>query len=122
MTLRQRNDSTNSLGSEKGQKFHDKKVLLRLAKEAMKRIKYDNTNIGTTMFDENELDGWNFLSERIFELPRNAKFVKVLNHRLAEADNIHKMLLKEESRKNKLKNRSSFKIAATVMTMEKKIS
>lgn len=122
MTLRKRNDSTNSLGSEKGQKFHDKKVLLRLAKEAMKRIKYDNTNIGTTMFDENELDGWNFLSERIFELPRNAKFVKVLNHRLAEADNIHKMLLKEESRKNKLKNRSSFKIAATVMTMEKKIS
>jgi hypothetical protein len=122
MTLRQRNDSTNSLGSEKGQKFHDKKVLLRLAKEAMKRIKYDNTNIGTTMFDENELDGWNFLSERIFELPRNAKFVKVLNHRLAEADNIHKMLIKEEARKNKLKNRSSFKIAATVMTMEKKIS
>jgi hypothetical protein len=48
------------------------------------------------MFDENELDGWNFLAERIFELPRNAKFKKVLNHRLAEADNIHKMLLKEE--------------------------
>ena len=59
---------------------------MRLAREAIKSIKYDNTNIGTTLFDENELDGWSFLSERIFELPRNAKFVKVLNQRLNEAD------------------------------------
>ena len=76
-----------SLNQQKGHKFHDKDAILKKAKLALKNIIYDNKKIGASVFDvDKEMQGWNFISEKIFELPRNDQFVKVLNKRLTEAE------------------------------------
>ena len=56
--------------------------MVEKAKVALKEIKYDQKIFGSTLFDKlQEFDGWNFISEKIFELPRNEKFIKVLEQR-----------------------------------------
>lgn len=51
------------------------------------------------MFDDMEtFEGWNYIADKIFELPRNQKFVKVLEQRFTEAELIQKK-----------KNRAKFK-------------
>lgn len=57
--------------------------MVEKARVALRNIKYDQkTNPGSTLFDKlQEFDGWNFISEKIFELPRNEKFIKVLEQR-----------------------------------------
>ena len=52
------------------------------ARFALKGIKYEKVNPGSTLFDKlQEFDGWNFISEKIFELPRNDKYKEVLLQR-----------------------------------------
>ena len=62
--------------------YHSRIEMMENAKKALKDIKYDNknnVNKGQSMFDDMEaFEGWNYIADKIFELPRNAKFVKVL--------------------------------------------
>jgi len=46
--------------------------MMALMKYSMSTIKYDKKVTGNTMFNDiKEFQGWNFITNKIFELPRN---------------------------------------------------
>lgn len=76
------NNEPEPLYQKRAPQYHDSEKMVEKAKVALKEIKYDQKIFGSTLFDKlQEFDGWNFISEKIFELPRNEKFIKVLEQR-----------------------------------------
>ena len=95
------------------QLYHSKVEMVENAKKALKDIKYDNKNNpnkGQSMFDDMEaFEGWNYIADKIFELPRNKEFTKVLEQRFTEAE-----LIQRKKNRAKFKKRGlSFKKSNT---------
>ena len=71
--------------------------MVDLMKYSLSTIKYDKKVTGNTMFnDMKEMGGWDFLTTRIFELPRNQQYLNVIDKRHAQAYEIKQ---KEQKRK-----------------------
>ena len=62
--------------------------MVKYAMHALKAIKYDKKITGIAMFEEDEgtFEGWSFLMQKMFQLPRNERFLRVLNLREKMAD------------------------------------
>ena len=69
------------------QRYHDSKEMIKNAMQVLKEMKYQKLSKGErSIFDEDlEFDGWHYIAERIFELPRSDRFVKVLEERYKQA-------------------------------------
>jgi hypothetical protein len=54
--------------------------MIRNAIEALREMKYKKlSRCEPSIFDEDmEFDGWHYIAERMFELPRSERFTKVL--------------------------------------------
>jgi hypothetical protein len=70
-----------------GSKQYDMKEMRDYGLGCLAQTKYSSAVSGSTLFDDiKEFHGWEFLTNKIFGLPRNEKYNHVLTHRSGEAD------------------------------------
>mmetsp|Transcript_39590 Transcript_39590/g.60553 ORF Transcript_39590/g.60553 Transcript_39590/m.60553 type:complete len:91 (-) Transcript_39590:2124-2396(-) len=77
---------------------HNKEDMVRFAMKALRAIKYDKKITGITMFEDidDTFSGWNFIMRKIFQLPRNERFLRVLTIREEEANKNRERALQRE--------------------------
>ena len=83
-------------------------MMLSIAKNALNSIQYQKRP-GSNLFDElHEFEGWNFLAEQIFQLPRSTMYLNAIGKRKLLAEQSYEMHeRREKEKKAMLKSRMS---------------